>query len=44
VGNRTLSDWRLLEGATVRRSDNTFRLQNNQPAIELNGILARRLY
>ncbi len=43
-GNRTLNDWRLLEGATVRRSDNTFRLQNNQPAIELNGILARRLY
>ncbi|MBI4025462.1 MAG: hypothetical protein HY360_10815 [Verrucomicrobia bacterium] len=43
-GNKKISDWRLLRGGTVVRSDNNFRLQDTQPAIEVNGILARRLY
>lgn len=43
-GDRKLSDWHLLDGAAVRKSATGFRLQDNQPAIELNGILARRLY
>ena len=43
-GNRRLSDWQLLDGATLRRSATGFRLLDNQPAIELNGIVARRFY
>lgn len=43
-GNRKLSDWQLLSGAAVTKSATGFRLQDNQPAIELNGIVARRLY
>ena len=43
-GNRKLSDWQLLQGTALTKSATGFRLQDNQPAIELNGIIARRLY
>lgn len=44
-GNARLSDWRLRDlGGTVRRSDNGFRFQDEQPSVELNGIIAERVY
>lgn len=40
-GNKKLSDWAI---GGLEKSPNGFRLQNNQPGIELNGTVARRFY
>lgn len=40
-GNKKLGDWAI---GGLTKSPNGFRLQNNQPGIELNGTVARRFF
>ncbi|MFQ5853378.1 MAG: hypothetical protein ACE5JU_22700, partial [Candidatus Binatia bacterium] len=43
-GNKKMSDFTVRGAAGTCKAGNSFRLQNFQPAIEFNGILARRLF